>query len=84
MSTSSEGSNANYVFIMIFLIFALGYLLLLLMSIYRAKTAFSRKKTIVVSKIFYVLGILLCGFRVSSSLLLIIDSYDNNVSDPND
>ncbi|EAR84823.3 protein kinase (macronuclear) [Tetrahymena thermophila SB210] len=69
-------TSTNYVFIMIFMILALGYLIILILILYRGKTLYNRSTTIIVSKIFYFQGFVLCAFRVISSVLLIIVSYN--------
>ncbi|KAL4436283.1 hypothetical protein ABPG74_015874 [Tetrahymena malaccensis] len=77
-------TSTNYVFIMIFLILALGYLIILILIVYRAKTLYNRQTTIIVSKIFYFQGFVLCAFRVISSVLLIIESYNYDYTNQDD
>lgn len=65
---------------MIFLFLALGYFLILLMSGYRIKKVINRVHCLVVAKVFYILIMILCLFRVFSSILIIIESYNYNSS----
>ena len=73
---ANSDNSPNYVFIMIFLILSLGYLLLFLMTIYRIRSVFKFKGVVSVTKCFYLLCALLCGFRLFSSMLLVVDSFD--------
>lgn len=70
----SQSADVNYVFIMTFLLFSLGFLILFVMAGYRVYQVFSRPSSLAIVKDFYGWTTLLCAFSVCSSVLLVIES----------